>query len=58
MGQGGIVRGVETSAVGRQTGLNFKLRQQEEGLYSQGAGGPWVEDHSGEMGVGVGGGRF
>lgn len=52
------MRGVGTTAVGRQTGLNSEHRKQEEGLYSQGAGGPWMEDHSGETGVGVGAGRF
>lgn len=39
MGQGGIVRGVGTTVVGRQTGLNSKYRKQEEGLYSRAAGG-------------------
>lgn len=37
------------------TGLNSQHREQEEGLDSQGAGGPWLEDHARETGVGVGG---
>ena len=44
MGQGGIVRGVGTTAAGRQTGLNSKHRKQEEGLYSRAAGDGWSMD--------------
>ena len=38
------MRGVGTTAAGRQTGLNSKHRKQEEGLYSRAAGDGWSMD--------------